>query len=166
PGGAARSLEAALQSVDPTLPYAPNRLVDLIAETATRPRLYAQLFAVFAGVALGLSSFGIYASLRFTLHHRVREIGVRLALGATPLVVTRWILGGVTRVVAAGLAVGSVMVVPLVFGFRSQLHGTTLADWWMLAAAPVVVAGGALLATVTTAWRASHQPPSRALQCD
>ena len=164
--GLAPAVQAALHAADPTLPFAPSSMVDAIAQTATQPRLYTLLFSLFAAVALGLSALGIYASLRFILHQRVREIGVRLALGATPASIVRWILGQVGRLVAAGFAFGLLGALALAAALRAQLFGVTMMDPITFASLPLLIGFASLCAALPTALRAARLPPSLALQAD
>ncbi|MDB4474694.1 ABC transporter permease, partial [Opitutaceae bacterium] len=71
----ATAVSAALRAHDSTLPVAPTALQDNIEQASTQSRLYAYLFVGFAILALGLSAFGLHASLRFSLEQRTREIG-------------------------------------------------------------------------------------------
>lgn len=165
-GGAARlgELQAALRQADPSLPLQLVPLEQNIALTSVQPGLRTLLFGLFAAVALGLSAFGIYASMAFTVGQRTREIGVRLALGATPAGIVAWVLGRAARLCAVGVAVG--LLGALAFGrvLRGMLHGVAPADPLVLLAAAGFLPLIALLAAAVPAWRAARLNPTRALQ--
>jgi predicted permease len=164
--GVTTAVQQALRRADPTLPFAPTLLTDTIAQSATQPRLYAALFAMFAITTLTLSAFGLYASLRFALNQRIRDIGVRMALGATPSSIVAWMLAHAGRLVAGGGAVGVVGALVLASALRSQLYGVEALDPWTFALLPALVAGTASLAALPIALRAGRLNPVSALQHD
>jgi predicted permease len=91
-----------------------------VAESLTRDRLLATLSAFFGALALLLATVGLYGAVSYAVARRRGELGVRLALGATPSRVRRLVLGDVGRVVAAGLGAGSLATLAatrLVAGF-------------------------------------------------
>jgi predicted permease len=161
---AARAVQAALNRIDPTLPFVPTTLEGNIALTATQPRLYATLFGLFAAIALGLSAFGIYASLSFTTRRRTRELGIRMALGSTPADVLRLVLADAGRLTAWGVAVGAVTALLVSTLLRGLLYGVGPGDPWVYAGLAVLMPAVALAAAMPTALRAAAVPPTRALQ--
>ncbi|WP_415910344.1 ABC transporter permease [Oleiharenicola sp. Vm1] len=166
PGGTALTgaVQAALRRADPTASMTIRALEDNIARTATLPRLRTALFALFGAVALGLSAFGIYASMAFTVSQRQREIGVRMALGASPARVLAETLGRAGRLVAAGLAAGLVGAVALAQLLRGLLYGVEPHDPWVLAGLLVFVPLVALAASAHPAFTAGRLNPVQALQ--
>jgi len=126
------SVAAKLREADPTMPVSPSLLTETIAQGATQQRLYALLFAGFATLALAVSAFGLYASLRFALAQRMREIGVRVALGATAGNIMGLILGHAGRLagigVLAGVLAGVLVALPITFALRGQLYGIGPSD--------------------------------------
>jgi len=158
------AIQAALRRADPTASMTIRTLEDSIALTSTVPRLRAFLFGLFALGALGLSAFGIYASMAFTVNQRVREIGVRLALGATPLRVLREVLVRAGRLALAGVAVGLGGALALGQLLRGVLHGVEPHDPWVLAGLAVFIPLVALVASAQPAVTAARLNPIRALQ--
>jgi predicted permease len=166
PGGAAHlpALQAALRRADPSLALNIQPLEDNIARTATQPRLRAALFGLFALLALGLSAFGIYASMAFTVGQRTREIGVRLALGASPGVILGWVLAHATKLCAVGVGLGLVGAILFSRLLRSLLHGVQPADPLVLATLALFLPLVALAASAIPAFTAARLNPTQALQ--
>jgi putative ABC transport system permease protein len=165
-GGAAQlpALQAALRRADPALALNIHSLEDNIARTATQPRLRAALFGLFALLALGLSAFGIYASMVFTVGQRTREIGVRLALGATPGMILGWVLGRAARLCALGVVIGLAGALALGQMLRGLLHGVEPADPLVLVVLALFLPLVALAASAVPAFTASRLNPTQALQ--
>ncbi len=167
-GGAAQlpALQAALRRADPALALNIRPLADNIARTSTQPRLRAALFGLFAALALGLSAFGIYASMAFTVSQRTREIGVRLALGSTPAGIVAWVLARAGRLCAIGIAAGLAGAVALGQLLRGLLYGVEPADPLVLAVLVLFLPLVALAASAVPAWQAARLNPTQALQSE
>jgi len=165
-GGAAQlpALQAALRRADPSLALNIRPLADNIAQTATQPRLRAALFGLFGAIALGLSAFGIYASMAFTVSQRTREIGLRMALGATPTGILAWMLGRATRLCAVGVAAGLLGAVAFGRLLRGLLHGVVPADPLVLGLLAVFLPLVVLAASALPALAAARLNPTQALQ--
>ncbi|HYF25717.1 MAG TPA: FtsX-like permease family protein, partial [Baekduia sp.] len=165
-GGTARlaEIQAALRRADPGLALEIRTLEDQIAQTAVQPRLRAVLFGTFAALALGLSAFGTYASMTFTVGQRTREIGVRMALGASPRAVLAWIVRRAAVTCAIGVAVGLAGAVALGQLLRGLLHGVDPADPLILAGLALFLPVVAVLASAAPAVRAARLNPTQALQ--
>jgi hypothetical protein len=103
-------VRAALRSVDPDLPLLqPQMLTTRIAATVADRQLALVLLASFAGLALLLASLGVYSVMAHLVAHRTSEIGIRMALGATPGSVMRLTLEGIVLGVAGGYVVSRLM---------------------------------------------------------
>ena len=163
-GTGANVVQAALRHADPGLTMSVRSLEENIALTATQPRLRAWLFSLFGASALALSAFGIYASMAFTVSQRTRELGVRLALGASPGHVLRLVLRRTLGIATLGVAVGAAGAIALTQLLRGVLHGIEPANPWVLGGLAVLLPIVALLASAHPALVASRLNPTRALQ--
>src|SRR5688500_14484639 len=103
----ASAVREALRAVDPDLPLLqPQTLSTRIAQTVANRRLALVLLGTFAGLALLLASLGVYSVMAHLVAFRTSEIGLRMALGASPGVVMRMVLGHGRRLTLAGIAIG------------------------------------------------------------
>jgi putative ABC transport system permease protein len=93
------------------------------------------LLGLFAAIGLALAAFGLYGVLRFLVTQRTREIGIRMAIGATPAAIGRMVLASAGRWLAAGLLFGLVLSAAIARGLQSLLLGVSAADplAWLLA---------------------------------
>ena len=160
------SIQAALRRADPTASMTIRSLEENIAMTTTVARLRTTLFGMFGAIALGLSAFGLYASMAFTVNQRRREFGVRMALGASPARILAEVLGRAGRLALLGVAGGLVGAVALAQTLRGLLYGVEPADPLVLAALAVFLPAVALLACAHPALRASRLNPVSALQSE
>ena len=138
----------------------------LVASTISRPRMYAVLLAVFAGVATALSVIGIYGVLAYSVAGRTREIGIRIALGARQSDVLRMVMGQTAALTGAGIVFGLAGAAGVTRYLRSMLFGLTPLDPSTFAAVAVLFAGVAALAAFLPARRAADVDPLVALRCD
>ena len=137
-----------------------------VAKALARPRLQALVFACFAVIAVVLAAIGVYGLIAYAVSQQTREIGIRLALGATRRKVFLEMLARGARLVAAGLACG----VTAAFGLRnvasSFVFGVTTADPSTYLLAALTFSGVALAAVVIPAWRGARVEPMGALRSD
>jgi predicted permease len=164
PAAAARALRDAIAGLDPSLPLEIHTLRESTARLAVRPRFNAALFGLFAAIGLALAAFGLYGVLAFLVARRTREIGVRMALGATPSSVSRLVLGSAARWLAAGLLAGLALSLALARALRGLLLGISGGDpaAWIFAATVLFIA--ALAAAWLPARRAALVDPMVALR--
>jgi putative ABC transport system permease protein len=167
PAGLSRTLERLVRDVDPAVPIVRLREMDAVfAESIRRPRLLAQLLGGFAGLALLLAAVGTYGVLSYMVTERRREIGVRMAIGASrssviKLVMTQGLSATVIGVVlgVAGAFAANRMIASLLFGVHPN-DAATMAG---------VIATISLVAAVACwlpAWRASRLDPNEVLRAD
>jgi predicted permease len=163
----APALQKTLWAVDPDQPILKvETLYDVIADSIWRPRFSAWVFTVLGGLALLLTSAGIYSVVSFTATLRTREVGIRVALGATPRNVVAEILRGVMLPLACGLASSLVAALLLSRLLESLLYEITGTDPVAYALAVLVLLGTGLLASIQPAWRAAWRDPLQALRVD
>lgn len=161
------AVAAAIRSAVPSLAYANVQpLASLVDEGAETWRLGATLFGLFAGLAVVLASAGLYASLAFAVRQRTPEMGVRLALGASPASVARLVLGEGVRLIALGWLFGAAAVFYTANWIRSLLFGVQPGDPATFALASVVIVLAGLAGAVLPALRASKVDPVVALRAD
>jgi ABC-type antimicrobial peptide transport system permease subunit len=129
-----------------------------VADTLAESRFLLTLLGIFAGVALLLCTVGLYAVVSHTTEQRTREIGIRMALGATRGDVVRLILGEGFGFALIGTALGLLAAIATTRVLRTMLFGVTPTD------VPTVAAVGALLACISAA--ACYVPARRATRID
>jgi len=130
----------------------------LLAGTLAQPKLNALLLGLFAGAAVVLAAVGLFGVMATTVRHRTRELGVRLALGATPGLLRRALLEQALMLALLGSSVGLAAWFAVSGLLRSLLFGVSPTD-------PIALAGACLLlvlVAVIAAWRPAH----RATQID
>jgi ABC-type antimicrobial peptide transport system permease subunit len=141
-------------------------LDDQVNRSLSTERLLAALCGSFAALALLLSLIGLYGVMSFVVTRRTREIGIRLALGATGGSAIRLVLRDAVAMIAVGMAIALPCVAALDKVVHSQLFGVTATDPATVAAAALILAAGALAAAFIPAWRASNVRPSDALRLE
>ena len=161
---AGRGLRDAIAAVDASLPVDIQTLTESVARLSVRPRFNAALFGLFAAVGLALAAFGLYGVLAFLVAQRTREIGVRMALGASPAAVSRLVLTGAARWLAIGLAAGLGLSLAVARAMHSLLLGVPGSDPTAWAGAAFVLLTAALAAAWLPARRAARVDPMVALR--
>jgi ABC-type antimicrobial peptide transport system permease subunit len=124
------------------------------------------VIVVFALVALLLSTVGVYGVLAYQVTRRAREIGVRMALGASVVSVSRDVVGRGLRLVAIGLVLGIPASVLAARLLRGMLFEVSVADPLTYAAVSVFLAGVASVACLLPARRAARVAPARAFRAE
>jgi ABC-type antimicrobial peptide transport system permease subunit len=122
------------------------------------------LLAGFAGFALLLASLGIYALIFYSVNQRTREIGIRMALGASERLVRRKVLMKTLRLALTGVAIGTLASFALTKWIKSLLFGTTATDPVVFSGVILLLCGAALVAGYVPARRASRIDPMVALR--
>jgi predicted permease len=129
-------------------------------------RTGAKLFSVFGGLAVILAVIGVYAVRAYLVGRRTREIGVRIALGATERRILWMVLGEGGVLVAVGLGVGLLLSIGTGLVLSSTLYEVSPFDPWVFSIAPLALALTALMACYFPARRAAGLAPSAALRAD
>jgi predicted permease len=166
-GELAAIIRAAVREADPAVPVSNVRTLDaLVRDSVSDSRAVTLLLLAFAAIALLLGALGIYGVLAFSVQHRARELGVRLALGARPGEVRALVLREGAGLVAVGTLLGVPLALLLGRSLRGLLYGVGTTDAVSLVAAPVVLGLVGLLAAFLPALRASHLDPATTLRGD
>ncbi len=161
------SVQRFLQSTSATPLYARVSPYEDLLDPQIRPwRLGASLFSTLGALALVIAAVGLFAVISYLVTQRLREIGIRLALGGTGASIARLVVGGAMRLVAIGAGLGAIAAVALAPLMRSMLFETSAYDGGVLAGVAAVLALVAIAASAGPAWRASRVSPSRALQAE
>jgi len=154
------AMRKAVASVDPSLPiYDAMTLDDRISAAVARPRFNATLLTAFAAAALLLAAIGVYGVLSYSVSSRMREIGVRLALGADARRVIGLVLGEGVRLAAIGAVAGLVAAIAASRFIQALVIDVSATDPRILAASAVVMMAVAALAAFLPARRASAVDP-------
>ncbi len=141
-------------------------LGDEVTNSLWQQRLRGWLLGFFSVVALALAAAGLYGAIAYGVAQRTREIGIRMALGATPRSVLRLVLGQGLRAVAIGLVagIGGALIVSRVL--RASLFGISGNDLTSYGIACLLLAATAAIAAVIPARRASRVNPMEALRTE
>ena len=162
-----KPIREAVSSVDPAQPVFDVRpMVDRVQETWGTQRLLSFLFSVFAGLALTLATIGLYGLLAYTTLKRVREIGVRLALGARPAQIRTMILSHGMRLLLIGSVIGLVSAMALSRFLQRVLFEVKGVDPTIYFAVGLLLGGATLVACWIPARRASRVDPIVALRSE
>jgi predicted permease len=164
---AASAIRTAVWSVDADQPVSAVRTMDdLITERNTGNRILAQLLTFFGVLALLLGAIGIYGVTAQSVQQRVREIGIRMALGASSRDVTRMILGQGLKLALTGIACGLFVAAAVSRGMAAILSTVKSSDPVTYVAVAAFFALVALAACYIPARRGARVDPIVALRCD
>ena len=166
PAALASSVRAAVWAVDPALPITHVQTMEKLRGGATAQEQFNLLLVgLFAALALVLAAVGLYGVTAYAVAQRTRELGIRLALGAQPGDVLRIVLGQGARLVAIGLAIGTVASLALTRLMTTLLFGIGTRDPITFGGVFVLLAIVSLLACYIPARRAMRVDPVVALRC-
>jgi putative ABC transport system permease protein len=165
PARMAEAVKKTIQKVDADVAPSAIQPVEKVVATSLAPRRFiALLLQVFAVAALLLSAAGLYGVLAYGVSRRTREIGVRMALGATRKDVLSLVLGEAMRMTAAGAVIGLLGAAILAHLFRGLLFGVPPSDPATYAFITALLGAVALLAAALPAGRAAGVAPAAALR--
>jgi hypothetical protein len=163
----ASAVRQAIWEVDPEQPIVKlETLNNVIEDSIWQPRFSAWVYSALGGLALLLTSAGIYSVVSFTTTLRAREMGLRVALGATPARVVAGVLRGTMLPLACGLVASLIAARFLSRLLASLLFETSDADPAAYGFAVLVLLGTGLLASVRPAWKAATRDPLEALRSE
>ena len=162
-----KAIHDASASIDPNQPVFDARpMLDRVQETWGTHRLLSFLFSVFAGLALVLATIGLYGLLAYTTLKRVREIGIRLALGARPAQIRTLILSHGLKLLLIGSAIGLVAAVALSRALQTVLFEVKGIDPRIYLGVGALLFSATLFASWIPARRASRVDPMIALRTE
>ena len=167
PVGLVPALHAEVKKLDPNLPLFDIRsIAEHMKLSVFIPSIASTLLGLFGGLALLLAVVGLYSVVAFNVAQRTREIGVRVAMGATRGQILRLVLRQGMMLTAVGLAIGAVLAVGAAYALRSQLMGLAPADAVSFGGTTLLLLVVSLLACVVPAHRATRLDPVRALRLE
>jgi putative ABC transport system permease protein len=159
------SVRATVATLDPSIAIGRSRLLSsVVARARSNEELTMLILIVAAAIAAVVGAVGVYAVMAYAVSQRHIEIGVRVAVGATPRQVTALVVGQGARVIAGGLGLGLMAAVAGAQFLRSLLFGVQPGDLSTHAAVAIGVASVAILACWWPARRASRLDPTRTLR--
>jgi predicted permease len=161
------AIRQSLRQLDPSVPlYDVAALDDLLARSTTQRRFVMMLLMGFAGCALLLAGIGLYGVISYTVAQRTREVGLRMALGASRGDILTLVLGSGAATAAAGVAIGLAASAGLTRFLQGQLFEVEPFDPATMASAVALLAAVAALAHLLPARRAMRVDPTTALRQD
>jgi predicted permease len=167
PEALSRAAGKAVRAIDPDLPLYRVRTVDAIVDQSLARRRFSMLLlGVFAAFALVLASVGVYGVLTYLVSQGAREIGIRVALGATRGRIAALVLRQGVVLAGVGVAIGLAGAFALTRSMRSLLFGIAPTDWLTFSAAPALLVAVALVASWLPARRAARVDPMVTLRCE
>jgi putative ABC transport system permease protein len=167
PLGAAAGIRSAIRGTDRGITFNRATTMDrILAEQLVARRITTRVIGGFAGAALALAALGLYGLLAVLVAGRTREIGVRLALGASPHRVARGVVRESLQNTVAGVAIGGGLAVGAGRFVESLLVGVSPADPWTLGTVAATLIGVSVVAALGPAIRAARVDPVDALRAD
>ena len=167
PVALAGAVKQQIHELNPDLPlYNVSTMQERFDKSLARRRFIMLVLGTFAAISLGLAVIGIYGLIAYLVGQGSREVGIRLALGATPAnIMTLIVRGGMSLALwGVGIGIGGALVVSRLM--RSLLFGVGATDVATFVAVPLLLTCIALLASYVPARRASRIDPSTSLRCE
>jgi predicted permease len=165
PASATSGVTSAVHQVDPETPVVGVVTMEgLISASLSPQRFNVLLLGAFAGLALVLAAVGIYSVLSYSVRRRVREIGIRMALGATPSDVLQMVVADGMKPILLGVALGLAIAFALSRVVTSLIYGVRATDPLTFAGVALLLVAVGLLATILPAHRATRVEPVRTLR--
>ena len=151
---------------NPDVPVKATTMQSTLTTASATPRFRTFLLIVFAGVALALALAGVYGVMAYSVSQRVPELGVRIALGASPRDIRRLVFGHGAKLTVAGLAIGLGLALIAGRALQGLLFGVTARDPVIFTAVIVTIATATLAACYVPVRRAVRIDPMVALRAE
>jgi putative ABC transport system permease protein len=165
PASLTSALRKAVSEVDPNVPLDQIATMrQIVSGSLGQSRFRTALLVMFALLALFVASIGLYGVMSYLVSQRIREFGIRMAVGATRGAVLRLVLGQAMKLVGIGICLGSIGAALLARLITTLLFGVTPLDATTLATVSAVLAAVALLASYIPAHRAASADPMDSLR--
>ena len=163
----AAALRAAIADVDRDVPIQSSRTLDsVVLESVAGRSFQATLLVLFGAMAMMLAGVGTFGVISSTVAERSKELGIRLALGASPTSLQRMVLSSAIRLVGVGAAIGMPLAVGAGYALRGALFGVGPQNPAVLAAAAVLVGLVGIAAGWIPARRALRIDPATTLRAE
>jgi len=167
PSALSPAIKRELRGIDPDLPmYSVRTMDERVAESLARRRFSMLLLGLFAGAALALATIGVYGVMAFLVNQGTREIGIRMALGATRHEILKLVVFKGMTLAVSGVAIGLAAALVFTRLTRSLLFGINAADPATFGAISLLLTFVALLAIYIPARRAAHIEPILCLRSE
>jgi putative ABC transport system permease protein len=165
PMNSVSAVTKAIHEIGPDLPVVDVlSMNEIIAQSVSPQRFNMLLLACFAGLALVLAAVGIYSVVSYTVRRRVREIGIRMALGASNADVVRMVLVDGLKPILVGVLLGLAAALALSRVVSSLIYGVRATDPLTFAAVAILLLIVGIFATILPAYRAARIEPVRILR--
>lgn len=165
PVGLAPSAVSAIHAIDPSVaPYEFLTLREQVNRSTSAQQITATLLMSFGAMALFLAAVGLYGVISYMVSQSRRELGVRMALGATPSALLALVMSSGLRLTLAGIVVGVALALGTTRLLGDMLYRVGPRDPLVFAVVIAVMAAASALACAVPAWRASRLDPVRALR--
>ena len=167
PNSIVPAVRSAIHDVDPTVPFkAAYTMTDVVSRTLVFERMESWLFGIFAGLALVLALIGLYGLLSHEVEIGTRDIGVRMALGASRQQILGMVLRRVSWMLGAGAAAGLVLTVLVRKTIDMVIYMDAEKESGMLLLTALVLVGAGMIAALIPARRAASIEPMQALRTE
>jgi putative ABC transport system permease protein len=158
-------VRSVVREVDPELPiFELTTMTEAVSDSVAQPRFYMLLLGLFAAIALLLAALGIYGVIAYAVSQRTRELGIRVALGATRERIVRLVIRDGVWLASAGVVLGLLASIALTRAIASLTFGVGKLDPITLTAAPITLMAAALLGCYLPARRAARVDPVIAMR--
>ena len=167
PASLTPAVKYALRGIDPDLPmYSVRTMTERVADSLARRKFSMTLLVIFAGVALALAAIGIYGVMAYLVSQGTREIGIRMALGASQREIVKLVVFQGMTLAGSGVAIGLALALILTRLMQGLLFGINAADPVTFGAISLLLALVAFFATYIPARRAASVDPILCLRSE